>query len=323
MGKYNTMSVKTDGTLWAWGRNNRGQLGISVVTNRSSPIQVGASTNWSQTVGSASMSNEYTAAIKTDGTLYLWGKNNYGQLGLGDVVYRSSPVQLGSGTTWSQVSTSSTSTTTMAIKTDGTLWAWGSNDSGQLGTSTNSSDKKSSPVQVGTDTNWRQIHNSVNNNVAIKTDGTLWTWGYNGYGGLGTNNVVYRSSPVQVGTGTTWSRADVGKFTTAAVKTDGTLWLWGGNEYGVLGQNTNITKSSPTQVGALTNWSLVSMGDYNVMAIKTDGTLWVWGGNFMGQLGQNNRGQLVNIRSSPVQVGALTSWKGISAAQYSGVAIKA
>ena len=113
--------------LWSWGYNNKGQLGQSNVINRSSPVQIGALTTWSNiSVGIFSC-----LAIKTDGTLWSWGRNDFGQLGQSDRVYRSSPVQVGALTTWSKIRVGQYSC--LATKTDGTLWSWGHNNAGQLG----------------------------------------------------------------------------------------------------------------------------------------------------------------------------------------------
>ena len=308
-----TMAIKIDGTLWAWGLNSYGQLGQNDVVLRSSPTQVGAST-WSSVSGGSS----FIIAIKTDGTLWSWGRNNYGQLGQNNVTYRSSPVQVGALTNWLSVSVGYRYAHTAAIKTDGTLWAWGYNPYGQLGQ--NNVTYRSSPVQVGSGTTWASVSTGYDHTAAIKTDGTLWTWGYNDfYGMLGQNNLIFRSSPVQVGSGTTWSKVSAGSYHTVAIKTDGTLWVWGYNPHGGLGQNDTVNRSSPVQVGSGTNWSSVFAGGTSTAAIKTDGTLWSWGYNNHGQLGQND--DSVN-RSSPVQVGSGTTWSKASAGQYNIEAIK-
>jgi alpha-tubulin suppressor-like RCC1 family protein len=305
-----TAAIKTDGTLWTWGQNNYGQLGLNDQVNKSSPVQVGALTNWSQ-VSSADLN---FVAIKTDGTLWTWGYNNAGQLGLSDVSNRSSPVQVGSGTTWSSIDGGSW--TTIATKTDGTLWAWGSNDFGQLGQ--NDRVYRSSPVQVGSGTTWSKI--SIDGGychvAATKTDGTLWLWGDNSYGALGLNSTaVPRSSPVQVA-GTTWSQISVSQYHTIATKTDGTLWGWGRNTQGTLGLNVTSSRSSPTQIGSGTTWSLVSIGTYTTAATKTDGTLWAWGQNNRGQLGLNDQ---VN-KSSPTQIGTGTTWTLVKVSQSAVIA---
>jgi alpha-tubulin suppressor-like RCC1 family protein len=150
-------------------------------------------------------------ATKTDGTLWSWGNNIFGTLGLGNQVYRSSPVQVGSATNWNLIK--SGYYTTMATKTDGPLWVWGFNKLGQLGL--NDISNRLSPVQLGSST-WSKIASGyTDRSGGIKTDGTLWTWGHNFAGSLGSNistDDFYRSSPVQIGTGTTWSKIEAGAY---------------------------------------------------------------------------------------------------------------
>jgi alpha-tubulin suppressor-like RCC1 family protein len=197
MGSAFTVARKTDGTLWSWGQNGSGQLGINIGNyDRSSPVQVGALTNWSK----ISAGTAHCLAVKTDGTLWAWGKNSNGELGINNTYYRSSPVQVGSLTDWLQVSGGNTHS--LAVKTNGTLWAWGNGSQGMLGL--NNTIDRSSPVQVGVLTNWVNVSAGNSNSAAIKADGTLWTWGENGDGQLGQNNLTYRSSPVQVGALTAW-----------------------------------------------------------------------------------------------------------------------
>jgi len=295
-----SLAIKTDGTLWSWGVNYSGQLGSNSIVSRSSPVQVGALTNWQQV-----SANGFSAAIKTDGTLWTWGQNSNGQLGSSSVVSRSSPVQVGALTNWNKVAVGTDSCA--AIKTDGTLWAWGNNDFGTLGQ--NNYIFRSSPVQIGSLTNWKQVASGYRNCVAVKTDGTLWSWGNNYAGQLGLGDVVLRSSPVQVGALTDWAFVATNGRVCAAVKTNGTLWSWGYNSTGQLGLGNVVNRSSPVQVGALTTWSIASVGNgINCAAITTAGALWMWGANGSGNLGQNN----VISRSSPVQVGALTTWLSVS-----------
>jgi len=146
--------------------------------------------------------------------LWLWGQNNYGQLGDNTKVYRSSPIQLGALSTWSKIAASVEHT--MAIKTDGTLWTWGRNHHGQLGDNTITA--RNSPVQVGALTTWSLIAGGRYHSIAIKTDGTLWSFGYNGTGPLGDNTTIKRSSPIQVGAQTTWSQISVGGSRSMAIQ---------------------------------------------------------------------------------------------------------
>jgi len=198
----------------------------------------------------------------------------------------------------------------------GSLWGWGTNTSGQLadGTTTN----RSTPVQtVSLSTNWKDMSGSGYGGMGIKTDGTLWTWGYNASGQLGDGTTTNRSSPVQVA-GTTWKKVSGGlRQTVGAIKTDGTLWTWGSSTNGELGDGTTTDKSSPVQIAG-TTWKDVSSGQYNISGLKTDGTLWIWGHNSYGQIGDNT----YTYRSSPIQLSG-TTWKqaALSGMQHS-VSIK-
>ena len=297
-------AIKTNGTLWSWGANTDGQLGQNNIISLSSPVQVGALTDWAQ----VSLGLNHCLAIKTTGTLWSWGRNQYGQLGqnIAPSIRRSSPVQVGALTDWAQIS--GAPNFSLAVKTTGTLWSWGNSQFGQLGQNNSGGYAYlSSPVQVGALTNWLRVSGGSSVSFAIKTDGTLWSWGINNSGNLGLNDRVYRSSPVQVGALTDWARVSAGGSVCAAIKTNGTLWAWGRNTDGQLGQNNTINRSSPVQIGALTDWAQVSAGQASCVAIKTNGTLWSWGSNGSGRLGQND----TVYRSSPVQVGSLTTWSSI------------
>jgi len=320
-GEVHIAAIKTDGTLWSWGRNNIASLGDNTTVDKSSPVQtIAGGTNWKQVAGGIS---EHTAAIKTDGTLWLWGSGGNGQLGDNTNTYRSSPIQtVAAGTNWKQVACGYN--ITGAIKTDGTLWLWGVNTSGGLGDNTVT--PKSSPVQtIAGGTNWKQVSCGIYHTAAIKTNGALWLWGNNPDGALGDNTIVNKSSPIQtVAGGTNWKQVACGQWHTAAIKTDGTLWLWGDNTNGGrLGDNTTTSKSSPVQtVAGGTNWKQVSCGYEYTAAIKTDGTLWLWGRNLTGQLGDNTGGTGTG-KASPVQtIAGGTNWKQVSSYGNSVAAIR-
>ena len=246
-GYRHTGAIKTDGTLWMWGYNANGELGTNSITHRSSPVQtICGGTNW-QSVSCSDQEYSYTGAIKTDGTLWMWGYNYYGVLGTNNHTDYSSPVQtITGGTNWKSVSCGSYYTG--AIKTDGTLWMWGANPDGQLGT--NNQTDYSSPVQtIAGGTNWKSVSCGQYSTSAIKTDGTLWMWGYNYSGQLGTNNITDYSSPVQtIAGGTNWKSVSCGHYYTGAIKTDGTLWMWGYNSNGELNTGNTVHRSSPVQV---------------------------------------------------------------------------
>lgn len=233
--------------------------------------------------------------------LFSTGYNINGQLGLGDTTNRSSFTQIGSSG-WSTGAGSNLHT--LAIRSNGTLWAWGDNNFGALGVS---GTKFSSPVQVGSLTNWSKVAAARYCSAAIKTDGTLWTWGSNNYGQCARSGFE-SSSPIQVGTLTNWAQVSLSYSFGAAVKTDGTLWTWGNNAYGQLGLGNRTNYSSPKQVGSLTNWASVSLANWATVAVKTDGTIWSWGFNPFGNLGLGN----ITSYSSPKQIGSLTTWSGLS-----------
>jgi alpha-tubulin suppressor-like RCC1 family protein len=260
------VSIKTDGTLWTWGNNSVGQLGLNNITSYSSPKQVGALTNWLKIAGSYTIAG-VNLVIKSDGTLWGWGGNSLGQLGLGNRVNYSSPKQIGALTNWLNIASGYQSA--FATKTDGTLWSWGSGGQGVLGLGNTTN--YSSPKQVGALTNWLTVAAGYYCAYAVKTDGTLWAWGSNTYGQLGLGNTTSYNSPKQVGALTTWSKVTGGTYVGAAIKTDGTLWTWGNNTMtnGMLGLGNNTNYSSPKQVGNYTTWKSVGAGQSYILAIAT------------------------------------------------------
>jgi len=307
-------AIKNNGEFWTWGRAANGQTGLNNRTDISDPSQIPGS--WSWCAGGA----QHSYGIKTDGTLWSWGYNGYGQLGLADSSpQRSSPTQIGTGTDWARVSGYGHGGA--ALKTNGTFWTWGWNDNGGLGH--NNATNYSSPMQVGSGTDWEGMAHAMGEQdgghmIAVKTNGTLWTCGYNSqgqlghinqYGGTGTS----LSSPTQVGTDTTWSSdwwaLAGGNRGSAAIKTDGTLWTWGRNGDGQLGQNNGIDYSSPKQVEASAGsgtWRAIAFGETNMAATTSKNQLWAWGNNSQGQLGQNNKTNY----SSPRQVTPIGSYLG-------------
>lgn len=313
--------IKADGSLWMWGRAAYGVLGNGSTVNRSSPVQtLSGGTNWK----SVSIGCTNTAAIKTDGTLWIWGDAASGNLGDNSVTAKSSPVQtIASSNNWKQVALGNQNAA--AIKTDGTLWTWGSNAFGKLGNGTTAN--TSSPIQtVSGGTNWNSVSAATNNTAAIKTDSTLWLWGYNTYGIMGDNTRTNRSSPVQtLDGGTGWKEVSIGTRNAAAIKTDGTLWVWGDGAQGRIGDDFAIDRSSPVQtISGGTNWRQLNVSGTHIAAIKTDGTLWLWGQGCFGQLGNNvSTASIASNRSSPVQtVSVGSTWRCVTTGNSTTMALK-
>lgn len=269
-------------SLYTWGTNTAGQLGLSLNTTvaKSSPSLV--SSSWSQ----ISVGNSHTMAIKTNGTLWTWGYNASGQLGDSTTISKSSPIQIGSATNWSKVDTGDLFS--MALNTAGALYTWGDNAFlGNLGDGTAIS--KSSPVQV----NGTWIDMAAGNQVAfgVKSDNTLWGWGYGLYGTLGLGTTVSRSSPTQITTSTlvVWSSVTASAPATGnnphviATSTTGAMYAWGRVTEGQMGTPVSFVSMIPMTTGQL--------------AIRSDNTLWGWGANHF--LGFNTT---VGFRSSPTQI---------------------
>lgn len=300
-GNYFVLALKTDNTLWGWGANYNGELGDGTYQIRPTISQIGNASDW-LTIATG---GEHTIAIKTDGTLWSWGSNNAGQLGDGTTVKKNTPIQIGTDNNWRSISTKGS--TSFAIKTNGTLWGWGQNNISNVGLGFYSLNI-TTPTQVGTETDWKNIYAGFDITVAIKTDNTLWAWGSNLNGKIGvggfTGNYL---SPIQIGTDTDWKEVSTG-YHTLALKQNGTMWAWGNNSYGELGDNSNINKDLPIQIGTDTDWLNIYATNYSSYGIKNNGTLWTWGSNTNYEMGN---GTTTNI-SIPTQINDETNWESIS-----------
>jgi alpha-tubulin suppressor-like RCC1 family protein len=261
-------AIKTDGTLWAWGSGANGRLGNANTVDVSTPVTTfTGGTNWKQvSAGDAS-----TSAIKIDGTLWVWGTGANGRLGNADTTDISTPVTTFSGgTNWKQVNSGNAHIA--AIKTDGTLWTWGSGINGRLGNGVTTGNISTPVTTFSGGTNWKQVSAGDVHTAAIKTDGTLWTWGNGGNGRLGNSIIIGTiSTPITTFTGgTNWKQVSAGDAYTSAIKIDGTLWTWGLGANGRLGTNDITSRSTPvTTFAGGTNWKQLSSGTSHIAAVTS------------------------------------------------------
>jgi len=272
LGNGHQAVVKTDGSLWMWGGNSKGQLGDGTKEECLIPKKI------MEDVKHVSLGFGHTAVIKTDGSLWMWGDNSTGQLGDGTKEECLIPKkimedvkQVSLGDCYSGV-----------IKTDGSLWVWGDNTAGKLGDGTEIGSLL--PKKIMEDV--KMVSLMYNHSAAIKSDGSLWMWGNNWNGKLGdgteTNSLVPEKIMEDV------VQVDLGLHHSAAIKTDGSLWMWGWNYYYQLGDGTR-DEGSLIPKKMMGDVKQVSLGHYHSTVIKTDGSLWVWGLNDYGQLGDGTK----------------------------------
>ena len=322
-------------------------VSIVIVTTSESTAQEAMA----QEIVQIAAGGNHTVALKKDGSIWVWGRNNYGQLGDDTATDRRSPKRIGNENDWAQITAGDTYT--VALKKDGSLWGWGHNymviaDESSYGVRT--------PGRLGDENDWIQIATSDSHAVALKKDGSLWAWGKNEYGQIGDGTTTDRPAhnkpdrllkkemarPTRIGEDNDWTQIAVGANHTAALKKDGSLWVWGQNIYGQLGNGTNIDHN-PIPAKIMDEVMSVSTGDDHTIVIKTDGSLWAWGKNeyinkslsatrstisaisgqprttqFGGQLGDGS----ITDKRTPTLIGKDSDWTQIFAVDNSTFAIK-
>jgi alpha-tubulin suppressor-like RCC1 family protein len=283
-----TCVIQVGGGMWCWGDNQYGQVGNGTTTTPDSPVQEAtSSTEWRYLFDST---GNHMCAIKTNGTLWCWGNNEDGQLGLGDTINRNVPTQVGTDTTWRSGAAGIASTCAIKLVAGhNTLWCWGANGEGQMGNGTSGSDVLS-PVQADL-TDWLSVSVGTKHVCAVRTTGSLWCWGGNSNGQLGIGSTDAKLHPTQVAG--SWKSVDTSDDGPGAyscgIKADQTLWCWGrgadGDDVNTLGLGTTTQTSVPLQVGTST-WSSVGAGAWTACGIQAaDASLWCWGDGYQGNLG--------------------------------------
>ncbi|HVQ37440.1 MAG TPA: S8 family serine peptidase [Pyrinomonadaceae bacterium] len=313
-GINHTVALKNDGTLWAWGQNDSGQLGIpwGGVTWKPYPVVVPDVTD----VAAISAGGAHNLALKNDGSVWGWGANSYGQIGPKTQVYPYQQFKAIQIDGLANVRTiSAGSWYSLFIKSDRTLWALGQNDRGQLGTG--SFDSTTTPVQVTGLTDVAAVAAGNLHSIAVRMDGTVWTWGNNHFGELGDSRpTTFRNAPFQVPGLTGVTQVDAGENFSLALRNDGTVWAWGRNYNGQLGDGTNEDRLIPVQVTGISNViAVAAIGNYS-MALKADGTVWSWGQGPM-RITNNNVPQY----HVATQISGLAGVVAIEAGFYTGYAV--
>jgi alpha-tubulin suppressor-like RCC1 family protein len=314
-GSLHSLGLRADGTLWAWGNNQYGQLGNAansgVYAINATPVPVGSPTDRYAQVAA---SGNHSLGLRADGSLWAWGNNEAGQLGTATSSSPDNPTPTATGTALPTRSTAAGAYFGLAVKADGTLWAWGYNNYGQLGTDATATPSATKPQQVGTDRDWVMVAAGDSHGLALKVDGTLWAWGYNGSGQLATarNSGTITPNPTLTRVGDAsdlYRQVAAGQAHSLALRADGSLWAWGQNSYGQLGNasGSGFTGPHPTpgRVGTATDlYTQVAAGNYHSLALKVDGSLWAWGYNYFGQLGNGTSSNGDN--PTPMRAGATT-----------------
>lgn len=293
-GDAHSLALQADGTVWAWGDNEYGQLGDGTKADwickdgeqRCYPGPADHTTLSVQVVGlsgvtAVSAGASHSLALKADGSVWAWGVNRYGELGDGSTINRQTPVRAANLTGIVAIAAGRRGQS-LALQADGSVWVWGNNESGQLGLGNTT--PYSTPVPLPGLKDVVAIATGNNHSLALKSDGTVWTWGNNSAGQLGDGSTTNHSRPVQViGLKDVVAIAGGGAHS-LALKSDGTVWSWGDNEHGQLGDGTTANHPTPAKAGGLSDVIAIAAGDSHSLALKSDGTVWDWGDNASGQL---------------------------------------
>jgi YD repeat-containing protein len=310
-GHMHCLAVKSDGTVWAWGWNEYGQLGDGTTTDSQSPAQVKNLDGVESVVASFGSS----LALKSDGTVWGWGSNMNGELACGtETPFYYAPVQAKGLAGVQKIVCGDNHA--VALKSDGTVWAWGDNLNNEIGDGTETIQYRT-PVQLIGLSGIQDIAACAAHSLAVKSDGTVWAWGNNSRGELGNGTYADSNIPVQVSNLSNIQAVATGAYHSMALESGGSVWAWGSNSQGQLGNGTSTGSNIPIQIIEFSEGKAISGGLHHSVALKTDGTVWAWGSNGYGQLGN----ETPTYSDIPVQVIGLSKVKAISAGGVCSLAI--
>jgi len=289
------------GKLMCWGSSANGRLGDNNLSiDRATPVSISGGGIWKQVSAGA-----HTCAIKSDDTLWCWGPNSSGQVGDNTTILsRMLPTTVSGGGAWKQVSTGEFHT--CAIKSNDTLWCWGSNANGRTGLNTTAGTTLV-PTGISGGGTWKYISAGNAHTCGIKSDDTLWCWGLNTNGRLGDNSQTQRQIPTAVNGGGSWKNVSTGAAHTCGIKSNDTLWCWGLNTGGQLGDNSTTQRLIPTAINGGGSWKQVAAGSVHTCGIKSDDTIFCWGTNADGQLGDTT----TDARLVPTALSGGGTWSSV------------
>jgi len=318
-GAFNSVAVKVDGTVWAWGTNKFGESGNGFLNASSpSPVVLNAGITNAIAVSSGGWDAPYAAhtlVLRSDGRVVAGGNNAYGQLGDNSGQNQTNFVLVSNLT--NAVAVAAGGYHSLALKADGTVWAWGTNNYGQVGNGTTTAIFKT-PTQVTNLAGVVSIAAGLYHGLALKTNGTVWAWGANGGGQIGNGTTVNTNIPTAVTTLSNVIAIAAGGSNSLALKADGTVWAWGNNNYGQVGNGTtNAAQTVPVQVTNLTNVVAVAAGGWHSLALRADGTVWAWGRNNYGQAGNGTTNAAQTV---PVLATNLFGVLSLAAGEYHSLA---
>jgi alpha-tubulin suppressor-like RCC1 family protein len=289
-GGLHSLALASDGTVYAWGSNTKGQIGDNYTINRTAPVQTYNIDN----ITTISAGYLHSLALDKDGAVWGWGDNTYGQLGIGSsTTYKKAPVQVTALQNVDIVAVSAGDYHSLSLDSTGTVWAWGYNNKGQIGDTTSTT--RLSPVKVtggeqgGTYlTDITAIYAGSNHNLALDSSGNIWSWGDNTAGQLGNNDTTLSKTPVQVHPSSDFAAIAAGSAHSLAIDSSGDVWAWGDNTYGELGIGSTISKRVPTRITSISGMASIAAGYSHSLAVNEYGSVYVWGYNNNGQLGNGN-----------------------------------
>lgn len=272
-GERHNLAIDSSGNIWAWGSNNKGQLGNGSTTNSNVPIQITTGKRYTKVFAGY----ENSMAIDSSNNLWAWGRNDYGQLGNNSTTNISSPTQIKSGIKEVALGQSHT----LAIDTSNNMWAWGRNNVYQLGNGETTD--STTPIKIKS--GMKAVSAGWLHSIALDTSGNLYSWGDNTYGSLGNGTVGGSTTdhhvPTIVKSGTRFTKISTKNYHNLAIGTNGRLYSWGRNENGELGRGLETLADMDEPVIIETTSTLtfteISAGYTHSMAIDSEGNLWGWG----------------------------------------------